>query len=244
MKNVFFVGVIVCVVVNFMLSSFNISRSSQRRIYWGSACLAAVSGFLSVYPNWKTGLGIGGFFLAGLTISAYAATPYIKIRGKIYALTVDDSRPDPGDARTSPDRHTSTDGAATADRTDPQFDPAPDSYSGMLTAATMWWILVVIAVISAVNVYAFAVGEGKAGVAAVGAGSLILMALGVGYGDASWDYRIARGQYIQLGLASVITAGSFALLYLIAYYAGRRKPLRSKHSMEYRAHPPHRESEP
>lgn len=57
------------------------------------------------------------------------------------------------------------------------------------------------------------------------------------YGDASWRYPIARGQYIQFGVASVITAGSFALIYLTAYYIAQRRPLRRKQSMEYQVHP-------
>ena len=86
--------------MDLVLDLLHISRSSQRRIYWASASLAAVSGFLMVYPNWQKGLGIAGILLGAMTMAAYAATPYIKIRGKIYALTVADSQPDPEDTRT------------------------------------------------------------------------------------------------------------------------------------------------
>ena len=99
------------------------------------------------------------------------------------------------------------------------------------------------AVIAAANMYAFLFSDGKAAVAALGAGFVALLAVGAGYGDASWDYPIARGQHIQLGAATIITAGSFALLYLVAYYTARRFPLRRKQSLEYRAHPRHRKSE-
>jgi hypothetical protein len=240
-----FLGVIVlCFVVCFALSFFDISRGSQRRIYWASACLAAVSGFLIGYPNWQKGLGITGILLGAMIMAAYAATPYIKIGGKIYALTVADSRPDPEDIDTPAGDHPGTDGAPHAHSGDPEFDPAPDSYSGMLTAAKMWWMLVVLAVIAAGNVYFFAVGRGGGWVAAAAAAFVALLAVGAGYGDASWGYPIARGQHLQLGIASLITAGGFALLYLSAYYTARRFPLRRKQSLEYRAHPRHRKNEP
>jgi hypothetical protein len=241
MQTVFLGVVVVCFVVGFVLDFFNIPRSTQRRIYWATACLAAVAGFLAVYPNWKTGLGLAGMLLAAMTVMAYVATPYIKVGGKIYALTVSLSRPDPPDAHTAESEPA---GAPDARKADPHFDPAPDSYSGMLTAATMWWMLVGLAVIAAVNAYAFLFSDGKPLVAAVGTGFLALLAIGTGYGDASWDYPIARGQRLQLGLASLITAGGFALVYFAAYYTARRWPLRRQQSLEYRAHPRHQKSEP
>ncbi|BBZ22358.1 hypothetical protein MHIB_07760 [Mycolicibacter hiberniae] len=67
-----------------------------------------------------------------------------------------------------------------------------------------------------------------------------MLAVVTAYGDASWGYPIARGQYLQFGVNAVITVGIFALLYMTAYYIGQRRPLRRKQSMEYRAHPRHR----
>jgi hypothetical protein len=230
MKHVFLAAAVICLIVSFSLSSFHLTRSAQRRIYWASACLAAVSGFLAAYPNSHTGLGIGGIFFGTMTFVAYGTTPYIKIGGKIYALTVADSQPDPEDAPPT-------------DTSDPQFDPTPDSYNGLLTAAKTWWMLVGITVIAAANAYAFLFSNGKAGVAAMGSVFLVLLAIGAGYGDGSWTYPIARRQYLQFGAASLITAGSFALLYLAAYYTARRLPLRREQSMEYRAHPRHRKTE-
>jgi hypothetical protein len=69
---------------------------------------------------------------------------------------------------------------------------------------------------------------------------LVLLAVGAGYGDASWGYAIARGQYLQFVIASVVTVGLFAVLYLLAYSAGKRWPSRRQQSMEYRAHHRHR----
>ena len=131
-----------------------------------------------------------------------------------------------------------------AQSADPPADPAADSYNGTLTPATAWWALVVLAGIAAVNVGAFLFGDGRAAPAAVAAGFVVLLAIASGYGDASWGYRIARGQYLPFGLATVITAGGLGAVYLAAYYTARRFPPRREQSLEYRAHPRHRKTEP
>lgn len=156
-----------------MLSFLKISRSTQRRIYWGCACGGALSGFLMGYPNWKSGIWIGLGFLGAMTLAAWAYTPYVKIGGRIYALTVDNSQPDPDVALTARDDRLDPNGALTARTTDRESDPAPDSYGGMLTRTAMWWLLVVIAVIAAGNAFGFAVGKGGGWAAAVAAGFLV-----------------------------------------------------------------------
>ena len=54
MTTFFLVVAGLCIATGIALSFFNISRRSQRRLYWASACLAAVAGFLIGYPNIKT----------------------------------------------------------------------------------------------------------------------------------------------------------------------------------------------
>lgn len=238
------IGVIVgCFVVGLALDFLHLRRSAQRRLYWAAAALAAIAGFLLVYPNWETGLAIAGILFAAMTIAAYAATPYLKIGGNIYALTLADRAPDPQDSPTGDDSAPRGHDAP-AQSADPPADPAADSYNGTLTPATVWWALVVLAGIAAVNVGAFLFGDGRAAPAAVAAGLVVLLAIAGGCGDASWGYRIARGQYLPFGVAAVITAGSFAVVYLAAYYVARRFPLRRKQSLQYRVHPRHRQPPP
>lgn len=163
--------------------------------------------------------------------AAYGYTPYIKIRGKIYALNADDSRPDPEDMPTETD-------SAIDDHA--KHDPAPDSYSGLLTARKMWWVVAILMLIAAINVRIFWEGgstEWLSGL--IGAAFLLFFSVVLGLGDASWGYGIARGQTIQFVIISIITAGTFAVIYLAAYWIGKRKPVRRKQSMEYRAHPRH-----
>lgn len=49
---------------------------------------------------------------------------------------------------------------------------------------------------------------------------------------ASWGYPIARGQYLQFGLAAAITVGYFPAVFLTAHYLGKPHPLRRKQSLE------------
>jgi hypothetical protein len=244
MTTLFLVVAGLCIATGIALSFVNISRSSQRRIYWAAACLAAVAGFFIGYPNIKNAIGFAAMLFATMTVMAYVATPYIKIGGKIYALTVSDRQPDPDESSTAPDSQPARDGAPPAKTTDAQANQVPDSYSGFLTPATMWWLLVGLAAIAAGNSYAYLCSDGQAAPAAVSATLAALLAVAGGYGDGSWRYRIARGQHLPFVVASVITAGGFALLYLGAYHTARRFPLRRTQSMEYHAHPRHRPREP
>lgn len=215
MSDVFFWIVVLCFVAGFMLSFLKISRSAQRRLYWSCTCAAGVSGALSTYPTWEGASALGVLPVAAMVAMAYVATPYIKIGGKIYALTINSQRPDPDGARDGENISTTTESATAA-----------DAYSEFLSATKMWWILVVIASIAAGNVYGFAAGKAEAWVAVMMAAFLVLLAVGTGYGDASRRYRVARGQFVQFGVASLITAGSFALVYLTAYCIAERQPLR------------------
>ncbi|BBY44185.1 hypothetical protein MCEL_24800 [Mycolicibacterium celeriflavum] len=168
--------------------------------------------------------------LGVMTVIAYAYTPYIKLRGKVYAMTVQDSEPDPEHPTTENPTYTRDAGR----------DAAPDSYSGLLSATKMWWMIVGLMIISSGNTIAFVTGKGEWWVAAIGIAFLVFLAVTTGYGDASWGYGIARGQHIQFGIGTLITAGLFAVLYLTAYQFAKRLPSRRTQSMEYRAHPRHR----
>jgi hypothetical protein len=229
MKNVCFAAAVVCMFVGFSLSSFRLTVSIQRRIYWICACIAGLLGFLAPYPKFGTGVAAGAALFGGMTVAAYVTSSYIKIGGKIYALTVADSQPDPEDGPSD---------------TNAGVDPAADAYSGQLTPAKMWWLIVVLAVIGGGNAYAALFSNGEAWVGVMSAGFAALVAIGAGYTDGSWDYQPARRQYLQLGLASVVTAGGFALLYFAAFYTARRRPLRRSQSLDPRAHPRHQKRGP
>lgn len=210
----------------------NRGRSWERRVAWTGIVGATVCVFVACLPDWKLGIGVSLFGAAFLTLGAYAYTPYIKIRGKIYAFHVRDSLPD-----------AAADSTSAAGTEDPDYDPAPDSYSGTVTAQKFWWLLIMTMGICVGCVLVPAAD--KPWYLVPGAvGMLVVGALFLGYGDASWRYGIARGQYIQFGIIAILTAGVFTVLYLAAYAAGKRWPLRRKASLEYRAHPRHQKTEP
>ncbi|MDV3130004.1 hypothetical protein M1247_34225 [Mycobacterium sp. 21AC1] len=234
MSNLFFAILVAAVAVAMIQQFFDHSRSSQRRIYWSCACVGAIAAFFAFYPDWEKGFGMALFFLGAMAAAAYGYTPYIKIRGKIFALNSVDSQPDPEDKPAE-------NGVDSEDHV--VSDAAPDSYSGLLTARKLWWVVAILMLIAAVNVRIFIESGGADWVPGViGAAFLLFFSIVLGLGDASWGYGIARGQYLQFVIVSIITASTFTIIYLIAYWIAKRKPVRSKHSMEYRAHPRHQDT--
>jgi hypothetical protein len=227
MQNFLLVVIFLSFAVAFSLSFFKLKLSAQRYIYWSCTSIAIVAGLFSVYPNWNTGIWLAGACAGVMIVAAYWYTPYLKFGGKVHALTVQD-----GEAER-------TEGS-TSEIADPELDTAPDSYGGIIAARKLWWMLIPGLLICAVNLYFFVVGNGAGWVAALSLAIVVLLAVPAGYGDASWGYVVARGQYLQFGIATVVTAGLFAVVYLIAYWAGKYSPSRREQSMEYRTHPRHR----
>jgi hypothetical protein len=189
---------------------------TQRHLYWIGAVIASTSAFFALYPpDWGGGLGLAGALATGLVIRAYMSTSHIRIRGRIYAFSPSDS-----ESADAPDQ-----------------DPAPDSYAGFATAAKTWWLFALMLLGCAFTIAVF-VTQREGPWYALGAGAVIvIVALLAGNQDASWGYRVARGQLVQFAVAGVVTLGAFTALYFLAYGAAERWPLRPKRSMEYRAHP-------
>ncbi|OMC33770.1 hypothetical protein A5740_11370 [Mycobacterium sp. GA-1841] len=224
--TIFLAAVAVALIQQF----FDHSRSSQRRVYWSSTCVAAVAAFLMFYPDGHKGLLVALSMFGAMIAAAYGYTPYIKIRGKIYALNTDDRQPDPDD------KPAESAGDAPNNTSD---DPTPDAYSGLLTARKMWWVLTILMLIAVINVRIFFESSGKDWMAGAAVIVIVFFAIVLGLGDASWGYGIARGQKIQFAVVTVTTVGTFAVIYLAAYWIGKHKPVRRKQSVEYRAHPRH-----
>jgi hypothetical protein len=211
---------VVTVVPSFIV---NRGRSWERRVFWSGVLGVTVSVFVAAIPYWAQAVGMALFSLAFMVAGAYAYTPFIKIRGKIYAFWVADSRPDPA-----------PDGTAAPGSDHPDDEPAPDSYEGLVTARKHWWATVFTVVFCQGCVLAGVIDK-TWWLATVGAAGLVVASAGYGYLDASGGYPIARGQRLQFVIAAVITAGAFPLLYLAGYHTGKRWPLRRK-SAEYGAH--------
>lgn len=188
---------------------------TQRRLYWAGTLVASVSSFLALYPpDWRGGLGLAGAVAGVQVLRAYMSTTHLVFRGRTYAFDL---------------RHSSSSEAGD--------DAAPASYGGLATAQKTWWLLVVIVIACTTMVALYAVTRTGpwypiGAVAAVG-----IVAISLGFQDGSWEYPVARGQLLQFAVTGIASVGVFAALYYGAYAAGRRWPLRSKRSMDYRAHP-------
>lgn len=227
---IFFIATLMCLVIAvFPPMFFNRDRSWERRVAWLATGAAVTCAFLATLPDWKLGIGVSLFGAGIMILGAYFSTPYIKIRGKIYAFHVQDSLPDPA-----------PDGAPLPGSDDPGYHRAPDSYGGLATARKFWWLQVPTMAMCVLCVVIKA-NDKPWWLAPAMATLLVVAAFALGYEDARWGYSIARGQRVQFGIIAVITAGVFTVLYLGAYYAGKRWPLRRKQSMEYLAHPRHQE---
>jgi len=195
---------------------------TERRLYWIGALIASVSAFLALYPPaLGGGLGLAGALAGVLVIRAYMSTSHIRIRGRTYAFNLRDSKPEERPPT-----------SAKAD-----YDPAPDSYAGFATAAKTWWLFAVVMIGCAFIVAIFVTQHEGPWYALGAAAVIVLVALLAGHQDASWGYRVARGQLVPFAVVGIATLGTFTALYALAYAAGKRWPLRPKGSMEYRAHP-------
>jgi hypothetical protein len=187
-----------------------------------------IAAFLAPYPDAKKGIGMALFFFGAMVAAAYAYTPYIKIGSRTFALTVQDSRPD---------AHDETGDSPSGPKVLSQRDSAADAYSGLLTATKMSWMVAGVMVIAAGNLYIFVDSRGSNWLSgAIGAAFTAFFAAILGIGDASWGYHIARSQTLQFVVASIVTAGTFAVIYVGSYWIAKRKPIRRRRSVEYRAH--------
>ncbi len=214
----------VCLAVAVLPPLFvNRGLSWERRLYWGGFFTAGVFVALGCLPNWRIGIAFALVDLVLATGTAYLTGPYIKIRGKIYALYVEDSEAERGHEDSA---------APGSERPDQNLVP----FLGV-TAQKAWWM----------NVFAFAFGVFGLVVAvhasdtpwylyAFVAGLLVIAPFGIGYGEASWRRPVAYGQRVQFAIIAIITLGFVNVVYLTGYAAGRRWPSRFARSMDYGAH--------
>lgn len=70
-------------------------RRRARRFYWTTAAIGMLCMIVGVGRVWPSGLAAVGFFGSMHLGFAYLASPYLKINGRIYALTANNRQPDP-----------------------------------------------------------------------------------------------------------------------------------------------------
>ena len=70
-------------------------RRPGRRFYWATSIIGIVAFAAGVGKIWPNAVAAAAIFSAVVVFSAYLTTPYLKIRGRIYASSPENRQPDP-----------------------------------------------------------------------------------------------------------------------------------------------------
>ncbi len=191
-------------------------QALQRRIYWLGWLIAALCFALAVLPRgWPGSLAIGLLALFAAVVYAYLRTPFLKIGGRVYAVS-------------------GIEEASASDTAQyPQSAARDDNYPtalGPLPARNMWWILVAMMCIVSLGIYLV----GWTWQTILGAVFLTVMGALAGVDDGSRKLPIARGQQIQAFIASVASILLWLappICYYLGYRVGQRWPMgRGRHA--------------
>lgn len=171
-------------------------------MFWSGVGVAVVSAFFIAYPpDWKSGAQLSVFVAFMMLGTAYFTSPYLKFRGKIHAAFRVDAKAD-----------------------DPPDWPRRGATRGLLTSARkLWWFIVAAMALCTFNVVQPALTGDDPRLAVTMAAAAAVIAVGFGFAEGRAGDPIAQGQTLQFVLASVMTAGIFAVLYLGARAVGKRK---------------------
>jgi len=172
-----------------------------RRLFWSGVGLAVVSAFFIAFPpDWKAGAQLSALVAFMMLGTAYFNSPYLKFGGKIHAaFRVDAEAEDP------PDR------------------PRQGTTRLVTSARKLWWFIVGGMALCTFNVVQSVLTGEHLRLAVAMAAVVVATAVVFGFADGRVDDPIAQGQTLQFVLASVATAGVFAILYLGARAVGKRK---------------------
>ncbi|WP_199254049.1 hypothetical protein [Mycolicibacterium mengxianglii] len=194
---VFFVAAFAFLTLTFVPQGNARSVSWQRKVYWSGTFGGAACAFVASLPNVATGSFLAGLAVFVMCLPAYFTTQYIKIGGRVIAF------------ESATDLRASRSEAGDGLRED-------QPYGSNVTAAKLWWLLVVCAVMGAGNVYAYLFGGDELIYGVAGSGILVAVGALFGCGDGLRLQRIARGQYVPFAVTALISAGIMTVPYLAA----------------------------
>ncbi|CAJ1585720.1 hypothetical protein [[Mycobacterium] wendilense] len=193
---IFYVLTMVCVATTLIPDGSRGDLSSQRRTYWSGTVFAAACAFIAALPNVRTGLIVAGLCVFCLVLPAYFRTQLIKIGGRVIAFESAEYLPDTADGK--------------------------DPYTRRASAAKVWWLSIFCVGIGAINLLAYVIDHEPVLYGLLGLFLLTVPAVVSGLNDGMHRQRIARGQYLQFGIVTVISAGIFTVCYLLARSVGLR----------------------
>lgn len=203
---IFFIATMACLVFTLIPQGAKRGLSWQRKVYWGGTFSAALCAFIASMPRLTTGLILAFLAIFLMSLSAYFTSQYIKIGNRVIAFhSVNYSSTDIGDS-----------GDALR---------GEEPYGATVSAAKMWWLLVVCTVIAAVSVYGYLFDGDELRYGLLGLGLLVGIGALIGCGDGMRQQRVARGQYVPFGIVTLISAGIVTVSYLTAYSIALRSTL-------------------
>ena len=171
-------------------------------MFWAGVGVAVVSAFFIAFPpDWTSGAQLSALVAFMMLGTAYFKSPYLKFRGKIHAAY-----------------------RADAEAEDPPDRSRPGATRGLLTSPRkLWWFIVAGTALCTFNVVQPVLTGDDPRLAVAMAAVLVVIAVVFGFADARAGDPIAQGQALQIVLASVLTAGIFAVLYVGARLVGKRR---------------------
>lgn len=203
------IGVGVCIAAGIVVSCLAIPLQRKRRIYWSLSVLSAALAFLAAYPRIKLGLGLAAFMFGVMVWSAFYYTPYIQIRGKVYAFHSFDANADSKETRTP----------SATNRRRLGFE------DWLATARGVWWFVAAIWLVFDASIAGSLLRRGAIsndGQDRIWFASflifLVLFGVALGFIEAVSEYPLAQRQTLQFVIATISSAGLFAAFYLTSYY--------------------------
>lgn len=197
--QVFFIAAMLCLILTVIPHGNRRGLGWQRKVFWTGVFSAATCAFIAGLPNLVTAFGVAAMIILLTAARAYIDTQYLKIGGRVFAFRKEKDFPASS------------------------FGTGQDPYSSRVSAANMWWLIVLGIAGGSVSILGYVIDGDSPRSLWVGLGIYAFAATISGYMDGAEDQRVARGQYLPFGVITVTSAGIFPVCYFATYSAARRR---------------------
>lgn len=202
--QVFFIAAMLCLILTVIPHGNRRGLGWQRKVFWTGVFSAATCAFIAGLPNLVTAFGVAAMIILLTAAHAYIDTQYVKIGGRVIAFRKEQ------------------------DFTASSFGTGQDPYSSRVSAAKMWWLVVLGIAGGSVNVLGYVIDSDISWAGVVWLGLCLVLPFTFGFLDGIERQRVARGQYLQFAVITVISAGVFSVLYSVAYTVALRRSAASR----------------